>query len=421
MSTKIAELRGQHDAKSSEAKRLLDECPRNARMPKATSDRIDSLLFEIEAIDREISRTLQVTEGEFHGSVSADSPDVCTTPDGERIQVLRTSGDIRAHYAGRAGSNGQSQGEKFGLADFVRGIAGLKTVPGVQNALSVGTDSQGGFSVPSLIMPGIMEALVPNSALLSAGTGIIPLLDGGKTFSTAGINAIPTAAWRAEAGSITESDPTFRSITATPRSLAFLFKVSRELLADSPFMDQALRLAIAQSFARELDRAGLIGTGTPPEPRGVLNISGIQSIANGTNGAALTGFANFFSAVQAILAADGPMPTAAIMNPRSLVKLGGLLDTTGQPIAVPPMLQPIKLLSTSQIPVGLTVGTSVDCSQIFVGDFTRCAFVMRENISIQLADQLYAATGQLAFICHMRVDFVCWYPATLAAITGIRP
>ena len=109
------------------------------------------------------------------------------------------------------------------------------------------------------------------------------------------------------------------------------------------------------------------------------------------------------------------------MAPRSLTKLGGLLDTTNQPIVVPPMLKDLKQIAMSQIPTNLTVGTSTDCSEIYVGDFKRTAFMFRENISIQLADQLFAGTGEIGFICHVRTDFVCWYPGAFAVVTGVRP
>ncbi len=339
------------------------------------------------------------------------------------MNVMRSATDFRSHYSKNSGLN-QGRGfadSDFDIADFFRGVAGMSTNQDVRNALSVGTDTAGGFTVPSRVMPEILSALVPVSSLMRAGAGIVPMDIGAKTFTTAAVNTIPTAAWRAEAAALATSDPTFRAITTTPRSLAFQVKVSRELLADAPNMEEALRLAIAQSFARELDRVGLLGTGTAPEPRGVLNTAGIQSVTNGANGAALAGYANIFSAAQAILQADAPMPTAAVMSPRSLIKLGGLLDTTNQPLRIPGMLEPVKMIATSQISNTLTVGTSADCSQIFVGDFTNLFFMMRESLSVQMLNELYAGTGEIGFACHMRVDVVLAYPAAFAAVTGVRP
>ena len=335
---------------------------------------------------------------------------------GAGANIMRNSADFAKHY-----NTGESKDAgEYDIADYLRGIANLRTTPSVKNALSVGTDTAGGFTVPGQLMPGILGAMVPVSGLLSAGAGIAPLDQGAKSYTSAAINAIPTAAWRAEAGTLATSDPTFRAVVATPRSLSFMFKVSRELLADAVGLTVALNQAIAQAFAKELDRAGLRGSGTAPEPRGLLNTSGIQAVTNGAAGASLAGYSNLFSAYQAILQADGPAPTSAIMSPRSKIKLGGLVDTTGQPINMPAMLEPVKLIATSQIPNNLTVGASTDCSEIYVGDFTNMYFAMRESVSIQLLQEAYAATGEIGFACHVRADVVVNYPAAFAVVTGVR-
>ena len=335
------------------------------------------------------------------------------------LNVLRNSGDFARHYRTDDHFGDGDEGE-IGIHDFLRGVANMSTSTAVRNALSVGTDTAGGFSVPSRLMPGILSALVPVSSLMQAGVGILPLEEGAKTFTTAAVNAIPTASWRLEAGTLATSDTTFRAVVATPRSLAFQFKVSRELLADGQNIQEALYLAIAQAFAKELDRVGLRGTGTAPEPRGILNTVGIQSVTNGANGIALAGYANLFSAVQSIISVDAPMPTAAIMSPRSLVKLGGLVDSTGQPLRVPPMLEPVRLIATSQVPNNLTVGSSTDCSEIYVGDFGNMYFAMRESVSVQVLNELHAATGEIGFACHMRADVVLTYPSAFGVVTGVR-
>jgi HK97 family phage major capsid protein len=104
-----------------------------------------------------------------------------------------------------------------------------------------------------------------------------------------------------------------------------------------------------------------------------------------------------------------------------LIKLGGLADSTNQPLRIPGMLEPVKLIATSQIPNALTVGTSTDCSQIFVGDFSNLFFTMREALSVQVLTELYAGTGEIGFACHMHVDVMVTYPAAFAAVTGVRP
>jgi HK97 family phage major capsid protein len=385
-----------------------------AAFQKTADARAAELLDRIEEL--ESRRAAPGRTGPGATAPLPETTDTLRTADGERVEVLRKGSDFTKHYP--------TNSEGLTLADLMRGVARMKTSESATNALSVGTGSAGGYAVPTVLMPGILEALVPASSILSAGGGMIDVsATPGKTFDFAAVDTIPTAAWRSEAGAVAESDPAFRTVTTTPRSLSFYFKVSRELLADAPNIDAALRTTIAQAFAKELDRVGLRGTGSAPEPHGILGTTGVNTVTNGAAGASLatTAYANFMSAVQAILEDDAPMPTAAIMSPRSLVVLGGLLDTANQPRARPEMLRGMQFIASSQIPNNLTVTTSSDCSEIYVGDFGKMAFVLREAPSIQLATELFAANGQVAFVCHARADVALMYPKAFATVTGVRP
>jgi HK97 family phage major capsid protein len=406
--SKLAELRTENDRIEARTKQLLEEYPGQSWGPKQQTE-WDTLMNRAEQL-----------KGEFTSLNAAAQSAMPTwkSESGGDVKVLRNSKDIRAHYG--AISNSARPGEDMGIDDFLRGVAGMKSNTAVLNALSTGTDTAGGYLLPSRVMPGILEALVPASALLSAGAGIVPLDAGAKSFTTAAIDNIPIAQWRLESGTIVNSEATFRAVVAAPKSLAFMFKVSRELLADAPNMGQALNTAIAQAFAKELDRVGLRGSGASPQPLGILNTAGIQTVGNGANGAALAGYSTLLSAAQSILQADAPAPLAAIMSPRSLIKLAGLVDTTGQPIEKPSMLESWNMIATSQVPNNLTVGTSTDCSEIYVGDFSKVHFMMREQMSIQIAHELFASTGEVGFICHVRADVAVMYPKAIAVVTGVR-
>lgn len=404
----LSKLRAENDKISDRTKALLEQFPGN-KWGAEQQNEWDGLLARAGTVNTEIAAINEATQRA--GAEWRDER-------GDSVKVLHNAADFRGHYAAKA--SGAPRGDKIQISDFLRGVAGMRTNDSVQAALSVGTDSSGGYAVPSLVMPDILEALVPASSLLSAGAGIIPLTEGAKTFTTAAVDSIPTAAWRLESGAVAESAPTFRAVVAAPKSLAFFFKVSRELLSDATNINAALNIAIAQAFAKELDRAGLRGTGTNPEPRGILNTTGVKMVANGTNGAALGSYANLFSGMQEILQVNGPLPTAAIMAPRSLVKLGSLADTTGQPLRKPEMLTNLQMLSTSAIPTTLTVGSSSDCSEIYLGDFSKLVFMMRESVSIQMLKESFATTGEIGFVCHVRADVAVQYPSGFAVVTGVR-
>lgn len=413
----IQELREKREKLTTECRKLIDDHPGSAWTHKLSAE-LDKKYAEIDALDRRIHQVQRSLDHAFNGTASAGAEQWRDTETGRTFPVLRRGDDFRAALLK---DTRPSRDEEVRLDDFIRGIAGLRTTEAVRNALSVGTDSSGGYTVPTIVLPQILEALVPASSLLTCGAGLVMLEQGAKNYTLAGINAVPSAAWRAENGAVAESEPTFRAVVATPRSLAFYFKVSRELLADSPNLESALRTAISQSFARELDRAGLRGSGTAPEPRGILNTSGIQSVTNGANGASLGSYANFVSAISAIRAADAPMPNAAIMAPRSLAKLAGLTDTTNQPLRAPQVMENWQLVDTSAVPVNLTVGTSTDCSEIYIGDFRQVNFFVRELLSIQMLTEAFATSGQIGFVGHARVDVGVLYPSAFAVVTGVRP
>jgi HK97 family phage major capsid protein len=415
----VQSLRERKIAKQTEIEALNSKKDWNETTDKPIFDALMADLVDVNARIERINVANEVAANQFTNKPVAQGADTehWATSAGP-IPVMRKGCDFKSFYPAENRNE-----QPITMSDFLRGISGQKMTEGVRNALSEGTNSSGGYAVPTELFPQILQAMVPVSTLLQAGAGIVDVTQTpAKQFNTAAISVIPTAAWRSEAGAVAESDPTFRNVPAVPQSLSFFIKLSRELLADAVNLEPALQTTIAQAFAKEIDRVGLRGAGTPPEPTGLLNTSGIQAVGNGTNGSSIatTAYANFISAIQALLAADAPKPSAFIMAPRTLTTLAGLLDSQNNARRAPPMVSDIPFLATSQIPINLTVGTSSDCSEIYTGDFTKMVYVMRERPSIQVAKELYAATGQLCFICHARLDVAVMYPAAFAAITGVR-
>lgn len=404
-------LRAQRQLLATEIRTLLDATPAEAWGPN--QQRVyDAKMADLGAIDRQIGQRSASDD-------AAPTPTWRNATTGEPIVALGR-GD-----AGRVRERMNAAAPEFGLADWVRGVAGLRTTESVRAALTEGTDSQGGYGVPSVLLPEFIEGLVAQSSLLEAGARVLPLEAGpqGKTYRMARVDTVPTAAWRAESGAVAQSDPAFSALDLTPRSLSFYFKASRELLSDAPNIDEILQRTIAQAFAKEIDRAGLRGTGTPPEIRGLLNISGIGSVTNGAAGTALATikWSNLATAYQTILEANAPTPTAAIMAPRTLVGFASLADSTGQALQRPQLLDAMQFIATSQIPVNLTVGGSTDCSEMYVGDFAAFVIGLREDVSIVRADQLHVGTGEVGFYCFARVDVGALHPAAFCKVTGIRP
>ncbi|WP_321866639.1 phage major capsid protein [Paraburkholderia tropica] len=319
---------------------------------------------------------------------------------------------ISAHYKQRAQAAGEDA--SINMADFLRGVAGMKCSDAVKASLAVGTDSAGGYAVPSIVMPKILDAMVDQSALLTAGAGILPVTDGAKSVTVAGIDTLPTPAWRNELGAVAESEPTFRGVVATPRSLACIVRISRELLADADDVSRAVTQAISQAFALEFDRVGLVGSGAAPQP---LGLYGMEAVTKIDQAGAKFAYSDMLAAYQTQLEHKAPAPTAAIMAPRTLVGLAGLVDTTGQPLNAPPLLAGVRQLSTNGVPVNLGDGNTK--SLVFVGNFSTVQYALRETLNIGLLREAYAKTGEIGFLCHARVDVIANYPQAITVIEAV--
>jgi HK97 family phage major capsid protein len=390
----------------------------------ATGARVAELEATVDQLQTKLARPgLTPPAGASNAFVPAAETRAKWTVDGKPAPVLHGAEEIRQHFAARAAS-GRGSAPAVGITELVRAVAGLAASPEARAVVSVGMAGDGGHLVPEMLMTTVLEAMVPESSVLTAGAGMLPLsADAGKSFTLAAVDGIPVPAFRAENGGVAESSPTFRAITMTPRSLSVYFKVSREWLMDAVGTDTVLTMVLAQAFAKRLDLVALRGSGVAPEPAGLLSAPGVAAVTNGAAGASLatTRYSNFFTAVRQILEQDSPMPTAAIMSPRSRVVLASQLDTTGQPLQVPPMLQSLRMLSTSQLPNNLTVGASTDCSEIFVGYFPRLLYAMREQMSIQRLSEAFATNGQVGLLAHMRLDVAVTYPKSFAVVSGVRP
>lgn len=280
-------------------------------------------------------------------------------------------------------------------------------------ALAEGTDSAGGFTVPTVLASQIIDALRAESVCIRAGAQTVPLTS--DNHSIAKVASEPTPAFRNEAASVAESDPTFTAVTFTPRSLMIMTKVSRELLDDSINISTALPNIITASMAAEMDRVCLEGSGVAPQPTGVKNQTGIGTTAHD---AALTSYAPLLAAQTNILTNNAGAVNAFIMHPRDAGDLAALADTTNQPLNMPPAIANIPMLTTTSI--AIDGGSGSNESTIYVGNFNNLMIGMRNDIRIEVLRERFADTHQYGFVAHMRFDVAVSHAKSFHTISGVQ-
>jgi HK97 family phage major capsid protein len=266
-----------------EARSLLDKTEAaSADHAAAIELALDAFTALLDAISAE--KDVRTYLGDKNKRANADNPMRIAKRPGVNVGEVRTdSGEPESQeafslapeqrfttWAEARDNGGEYRG--LGLGQYLRAmVLGGKTDL-ERRALSEGTDGAGGYTVPDILSAQLIDRLRAQSVAIRAGAMTVPLTSDQNFYAK--LLTDPTPAWRAEAGAVADSDPTFGRIALTPRSLAVQVKVSQELLEDSLNISTALPNVLAAAMALELDRVALLGTGTAPQPRGVANTSG---------------------------------------------------------------------------------------------------------------------------------------------------
>jgi HK97 family phage major capsid protein len=280
-----------------------------------------------------------------------------------------------------------------------------------QRVLSIGTPSAGGYTVPQPLLIQFIDNLRKATATIRAGAVIVPMES--KTLSLARLDNDPAPAWRVENNAVTQSDATFGQVLLDAQSLSVEVLTSRELAADSVNLEAMLQTSFVNTFAVELDRVALVGSGTGPEPEGVLNATGVSEIDLG--GAGMTRYQTLIALRRNVQKANAN-PTGWIMNNETDSELASLEASDKQPIQPPLYFTELDRFVTEGVPSNLGVGT--DESPVFVGNWADLLIGLRTDVEIMLNPFLRAGNGQVSFFVHMRADIALARPASFGRIIG---
>lgn len=325
--------------------------------------------------------------------------------------------ELRVYSPGEPMTEHRANGPSVG--DIARAmIFGPKT-DAERRALSEGTDSAGGYTVPTMLASEFIDKLRAKTVVFQAGARIVPMTS--DNLAIARITGDPTVAWTAENAEISASDPTFDAVTLAPKKLAALVKVSRELLEDSVNISAALEAAFIGSMSVELDRACLFGSGASNQPTGLFNVSGINSVSMGDNGAALTDYDELIDLMYEVALDNGEAPTAFVMHPRTQAGYAKLKDANNNPLVEPAMTAAVRRLVTTAVPIDQDQGTATDqCSTVLAGDFRKMLVGVRVGVELRLLNERYAEFDQVAFLARLRADVAVENPVHFAKLIGIK-
>ncbi len=271
----------------------------------------------------------------------------------------------------------------------------------VQNALSIGTDSEGGYLVPEEYERKLVEALGDEVFFRGLAT-VIRTASGDRKIPI--VTSKGEAAWIDEGGQFPESDDSFGQTSIGAYKLATMIKVSDELLNDSVFSIEAY---ISKEFGRRIgakeEEAFFIGDGSG-KPTGLFHTTGGADTGVTAASTSIT----FDDVMDLYYSLRAPYRNKAtwLLNDSTVKAIRKLKDGNGNYIWQPSVKEgePDRILNrpyrTSIYVPELAAGNRV----MAFGDYSYYWIADRQGRSFKRLNELYATTGQVGFLASERVD-----------------
>jgi HK97 family phage major capsid protein/HK97 family phage prohead protease len=162
---------------------------------------------------------------------------------------------------------------------YGRGAQGVMLptdILGVWGKRDLNTSDDNEIVATNLLANEFIDVLRNSSSVMQAGARMLPGLVGNV--------AIPKKAsasaggWiSSEGGAASESEPTFGTVSMSPKNVGAFTDMTRQLILQStPAIEQLVRDDLTQALALAIDKGALEGSGSSGQPTGILNTSGVN-------------------------------------------------------------------------------------------------------------------------------------------------
>lgn len=228
-----------------------------------------------------------------------------------------------------------------------------------------------------------------------------------------------SAAYYTEAGTISESTPSFDQVTLSANTLAALVEFSRKMFVQGlPDVEQIVRRDLARVLGLKIDETILNGSGSGSEPTGILNTTGIGNVAMGTNGGAPS-YGNLIDLIKEV-AIDGADENGIfIINPQTeayLRKTAKVSSTDSVMILEGNTLANRPVVVSQNVPSDLTKGTGSGLSAIIYGNLRDVLYASFGGLEIVVDPHTKLNQGIIRVAAFMEVDVALRHPESFAAI-----
>lgn len=292
--------------------------------------------------------------------------------------------------------------------------------------LVVGTSTAGGNLVATELLGSSFIDMLRNAMVLDK-LGVTWLRDLNGNIAIPSQTGGATGYWVAENNPLTESQQTVGQVTMSPKTLGAFTDYSRRLLLQSSIDVEAfVRADIAATIGQTLQIGAFNGSGASNQVLGLLNTSGIGSVAGGTNGAAPL-YDNMVDLESAVAIANADVGTMAYLtNAKVRGKLrktqefattnGKAVWTSGSERGIGEVLG-YDAVVTNAVPSNLDKGSSTGvCSAIVFGNWADLLIGMWGGLDVMLDPYTGGTSGTKRVIALQDCDVAVRRVASFAAM-----
>lgn len=272
-------------------------------------------------------------------------------------------------------------------------------------ALTIGTTTAGGDTVPTSFYDRLVQHLIQNSAIMQSGATVLNT-SGGEVIQIPKTTAHSTAAIVTEGGTIAESDPVFGQVPLGAYKYGTLIQISRELLEDTGVdLEGYLAMQAGRALGNAFGAHAITGDGSA-KPNGVihgasLGVTGATGVSGAFSGDNLIDL--FFSVIapyRKSQAATWMMADSSIANARKLK------DTTGQYIWAPGLVAgaPDTILGKPVLTEPNMASVATSAKSVLFGDMSQYFVRLAGGIRFERSDEFAFDSDLVTFRALMRAD-----------------
>lgn len=320
------------------------------------------------------------------------------------IAALANPGDRRLREAAAF----EFEVSEAAAARYGRTAQGLMVptdVLGVWKQRDLNTSDDNEIVATNLLANEFIDVLRNSASVMQAGARMMPGLVGNVAIPKK--TAASTAGWiSTEGGASSESEPTFGTVSLTPKTVGAFTDMTRQLILQStPAIEALVRDDLTQALALAIDKGALEGTGLSGQPTGILSTVGVNKPSSFA--AAVPTFAEMVALESAVAEDNALFGNLAYIT--DAATYGGLKtkskDTgSGMFVLENGEANGYRVIRSQQATAG----------NVYFGNFADCMIGMWGGLDLTVDPYTSSNTGTVRIVALQSVDVALRNPVSFA-------